>query len=151
MQIRIRWTSLGLWLIAGCIAALSCSLIRPATHIGDNYFPMGHDSFYHAARILEAVRDPAAFYEFDPKIHAPEGSLLVWPWGYDYFIAKLIRAGMALGVSSDPLTLMSWIPVGAVFIGIALLMLVARRLSLSDWTVALAALCMALNQTTQLL
>lgn len=150
MQIRIRWTLVGLWLLAGCIAALSCSLIRPAVHIGNDYFPMGNDSFYHAARILEAAQDPAAFYEFDPKIHAPEGSLLVWPWGYDFVLAKVVRAGVALG-AGDPLTILSWIPVTAAFVGLALLMLVARRLSLGEWPTALAALCMALNQTTQML
>lgn len=149
MQVTARWRAPLLWLAIGCLAALSCSLSRPAAHIGNEYFPIGNDSFYHAARILEAVRDPAAFYEFDPKIHAPEGSLLVWPWGYDYFIAKVVRAGLAVGVDTDPLAIMSWIPVAAVFIGLGLLMLVARRLSLNDWAVALAGLCMALNQTTQ--
>jgi hypothetical protein len=149
MQIRIRWTTLGLWLMASCIAALSCSLIRPAAHIGDDYFPIGNDSFYHATRILEAARDPAAFHEFDPKIHAPEGSLLVWPWGYDFVIAKIVRLGGALGVSADPLTILSWIPVSAVFLGIGLLMLVAHRVSLQTWPMALAGLCMALHATTQ--
>lgn len=148
---KVRWTALSLWLVVGCIAALSCSLIRPAAHIGNEYFPVGNDGFYHAVRILEAARDPAAFYEFDPKIHAPEGSLLVWPWGYDYVMAKLVRAGLAIAPHADPLMILLWIPVGAVFIGIGLLMLVARRLSLSDWPVALAGLCMALNQTTQVL
>jgi hypothetical protein len=33
--------------------------------------PLGNDSFYHARRILDAVRDPSAFYQFDAKIHAP--------------------------------------------------------------------------------
>jgi hypothetical protein len=151
MQIKVRWTTIGLWLLASCIAALSCSLIKLAAHIGDGYFPVGHDSFYHAVRIFEAVRDPAAFYEFDPKIHAPEGSLLPWPWGYDYVMAMIVRAVIALGVDADPLTILSWIPVAAVFVGVGLLVLIARQLGLQDWPVALAALCMALNQTTQLL
>ena len=69
-----------------------------AARIGGEYFPMGNDSFYHAARILEAVQDPAAFFQFDPKIHAPEGSLLVWPWGYDYFMAKLVGAALTIGL-----------------------------------------------------
>lgn len=151
MQIKAPWTTLGLWLLASCIAAVSCALLIPAAHIGDGYFPIGNDSFYHAARILETARDPASFYEFDRKIHAPEGSLLTWPWGYDYFIAMIVRAGVAIGLSSDPLTIMSWIPIAAVFIGTGMLMLVARRLGLNDWPAALAGLCLAFNQTTQVL
>lgn len=151
MHFKIRWTPLLIWLAVSCIAVLSCSLTRPATHIGDEYFPMGNDSFYHAVRILGAVHDPASFYEFDPKIHAPEGSLLTWPWGYDYFIAKIVRGALAVGIGSDALMVALWLPVAAVLFGTALLMLLARRLGLGDWAVALAGLCMALSASTQLL
>lgn len=151
MHVKIRWTSLFIWLAVSCVAVLSCSLTRPSMHLGDEWFPMGNDSFYHAVRILDAVRDPASFYEFDPKIHAPEGSLLTWPWGYDYAVAKVVRAALALGVGSDPLTILLWLPVCAVFIGTGLLTVMARRLGLGDWGVALAGLCMALNASTQLL
>jgi hypothetical protein len=148
---RIRWSTLSVWLLASCIAAMSCSLIRPAARIGAEYFPVGHDSFYHATRILQAVEDPAAFYEFDRKIHVPEGSLLVWPWGYDYFVAKVVRASVALGFGSEPLQIMLWMPVFAVLIGIGLMIICARRLGLSTWPTALAGLCMALSHSTQLI
>lgn len=151
MPVKIRWTTLLLWLAISAIAALSCSLDRSATHIGETHFPLGIDSFYHAVRILDTVRDPASFYEFDPKIHAPEGSLLVWPWGYDYALAMIVRAGLALGLGSDPLMILLWIPVAAVFVGTGLLMLVARRIGLGDWATALAGLCMALSASTQML
>lgn len=151
MPVKIRWTTLLLWLVISSIAALSCSLGQSATHIGETFFPLGIDSFYHAARILDAVRDPASFSEFDARIHAPEGSLLVWPWGYDYALAEIVRAVLALGLSSDPLKVLLWIPVAAVFIGTGLLILVARRIGLGDWATALAGLCMALSATTQML
>jgi hypothetical protein len=151
MHFKIRWTPLLTWFVVSCIAVLSCSLTRYAAHIGDEYFPMGNDSFYHARRILDAVHDPASFYEFDPKIHAPEGSLLPWPWGYDYVVAKIVRGALAIGIGSDPLMVALWIPVVAVVFGLALLMLLARRLGLGDWAVALAGLCMALSANTQLL
>lgn len=151
MRLKIRLTPLLLWLAVGCIAALSCSLSLPAAHVGNEYFPIGNDSFYHAVRILTTVHDPASFYEFDPKIHAPEGSLLVWPWGYDYFIAEMVRASLAIGLGPDPLMILLWVPVAMVFVGAALLMLVARRLGLGDWAVALAGLCFALSSSTQLL
>ena len=81
----------------------------------------------------------------------PEGSLLVWPWGYDYVIAKIVRGALALGWGSDPLRIMLWIPVVAAFFGTGLLMLVARQLQLQTWPVALAGLCVALSTSTQLL
>jgi len=151
VPVKTRLTRLFIWLAISCIAAVFCSLTRSASHVGDQYFPYGLDSFYHAVRILGAVDDPTSFYEFDPKIHAPEGSLLVWPWGYDYFLAKIVRTALALGLSEDPLMVLLWVPVAAVFVGTGLLMLVARRIGLGDWATALAGLCMALSASTQAL
>ena len=143
--------SVVIWLIASVIAVLSCSLFFYATQLNGESVPLGNDSFYHARRILDAVRDPTAFYQFDTKIHAPEGSLLTWPWGYDYLMAHVVRLGLALGLSSDPMAILIWVPTAAVPIAIALLIVVARRLGLSTWPTALAALCLALATTTQFL
>ncbi|MBL8268655.1 hypothetical protein [Steroidobacter sp.] len=142
-------SSLTIWLVATAIAVVSCSLNMSAAHIGGDWFPVGHDAFYHGRRILDAVA--GHFYQFDPKIHAPEGSMLVWPWGYDYFMAGLVRAGLALGLSTEPIKILLWLPVAAVALSIGLLILIGRRLALSNWPIALAALCMALAPTTQLL
>jgi hypothetical protein len=144
-----HWKTLAIWLVASCIATVSCVLSRQDARIGDEYFPMGNDAFYHAARILDAVREPSNFYEFDPKIHAPEGSLLVWPWGYDYVLSKLVRIGLATGFEDDPLQILLWLPVVAVSLALALLIFVARKIELSTWPTALGALCMALLPTTQ--
>jgi hypothetical protein len=148
---QIPWNVLALWTIVTAIAIVSCSLNISAAHIGDDYFPVGHDGFYHGRRILDAVNHPGEFYEFDTKIHAPEGSLLPWPWGYDYLMAGLVRAGMALGLSDQPIKILLWLPVAAVALSIGLLILVGRRLGLSIWPLTLTALCMALAPTTQLL
>ena len=140
----------GLWLLIGLIAAGVCSLKWPSAHFGDEYLPFGNDSFYHARRILDTVADPAAFYEFDPKIHAPEGSLLTWPWGYDYAMAWLVKAVSALGIGGgSPLGILIWLPVAAVFASVGLIMLIARRLGLSDGLVAVAGLAVALSPLTQ--
>lgn len=147
MSQRFGW--LAIWLLAGVLAALSCALTFTAAHVGGEYVPVGNDSFYHARRILDTASDPAAFYQFDARIHAPEGSMLVWPWGYDYAMAMLVRAGVAIGVSSDPMAILTWIPVGAVFINVGLLVLLTRRLQLPAWPAAIAALCMALAPMTQ--
>lgn len=108
-------------------------------------------AFYHARRILDAVREGAPVRQFDDHIHAPEGSLLVWPWGYDSLMTALVRAGLWVGLSSDPMTILTWIPVAAAAVSIGLLVTVARQLQLSPWPAAIAAACMALAPTTQLL
>lgn len=146
-----HWSTLAIWILVTAIAVLSCSLNLSAARIGDDYFPVGHDAFYHGRRILDAASHPSDFYEFDTKIHAPEGSLLTWPWGYDYLMAGLVRVGMVLGLSDQPIKILLWLPVAAVALSIGLLMLIGRRVGLSNWPLALAALCMALAPTTQLL
>lgn len=151
MRLKFRLAPVLIWLAVSCIAIVSCMLNQSAAQIGEELVPVGHDSYYHARRILDTVANPGGFYEFDAKIHAPEGSLLVWPWGYDYAMALAVRAGMAIGLSEKPINILLAIPVAAVCLSVGLLIVVSRRLGLADWPTALAALCMALAPTTQLL
>jgi hypothetical protein len=139
------------WLAIGLIAVGACSLKWSAAYLGDEIVPVGNDSFYHARRILDAVANPAAFYQFDPKIHAPEGSLLTWPWMYDYGMAWLVKAASALGIPGSPLQILIWIPVAAVFLSVGLIMLIARRLGLSLVFTVLAGFAVALSPLTQFL
>lgn len=141
----------GLWLVIGLIAAGVCSLTWPAARFAGENVPYGNDSFYHARRILDTVADPASFYQFDSKIHAPEGSLLTWPWGYDYAMAWLVRAGLTLGISDSPTGILIWLPVLAVFLSIGLMLLLARRLGLAGPFVVIAGLATALSPLTQYL
>jgi len=147
----LPWNLIAIWLLASVLAALSCSLNLPSAQLNGEYLPMGNDSFYHARRILDTAHDPGSFYQFDSKIHAPEGSLLVWPWGYDYAMAMIVRGAIAVGISSDPMAILIWIPVAAVLISIALMIVIARQLGLSPALTAVATLCLALSPTTQLL
>ncbi len=140
-----------LWLLASIAAVGVCSLTLPAAHYGSEYLPLGNDSVYHARRILDAAANPSAFYQFDPKIHAPEGSLLCWPWGYDYALAWILRIAQAAGYSGQPVEFLDWIPVAAVLVSVALMMMLARRLSLSVWSTGLAGLCVSLSPLTQAL
>jgi hypothetical protein len=149
MQRRIPWTLIAIWLLASTLAVLSCSLTYPSAHYKDEYVPVGIDAFYHARRIVDTVHDPKSFYEFDSKIHVPEGSLLTWPWGYDYTMAAIVRGAMAVGLSDDPMAILIWIPVAAVVLSVALLILIARQMALSNSLTALAALCLAVAPTTQ--
>lgn len=151
MNVRPSRASLIIWVLASVVAVLSCSLYLSAARLDGEYLPVGNDSFYHARRILDTAQDTSAFFEFDPKIHAPEGSLLVWPWGYDFFMAQVVRAGTALGLSDQPIEILIWLPVAAVLISVALIILLARSIGLSHWTTAMAAAAFALSPTTQFL
>jgi len=148
---ELPWKLIAIWLVVSALAVFSCSLMLSAATLNGEYLPVGNDSFYHARRILDTVRDLAAFYEFDTKIHAPEGSLIPWPWGYDYVMALIVRGAMALGLGSDPMAILIWIPAVAVVFSIGLLIAIARQLRLSLSLTAIAALCMALSPTTQML
>ena len=67
--------------------------------LGDEYLPVRQRLLLSRAPHSRHGRGPGAFYEFDPKIHAPEGSLLTWPWGYDYAMAWLVRPALVLGIA----------------------------------------------------
>lgn len=151
MRISPHFKLVALWLCIGTLAAGVCSLVWPAAHLGEEYLPVGNDSFYHARRIIDTAVDPSSFYQFDRKIHAPEGSLLTWPWGYDYAMGWLVRIGIQLGLSTDPMRLLAWFPVVAVFFSIGLVLLLGRQLRLSPWPMTLAGLCVAMSPMTQYL
>lgn len=151
MQRKLPWNLIVIWLVASTLAVIACTVNSSAAQLNGEYLPIGNDGFYHARRILDAVREPGSFYEFDAKIHAPEGSLLTWPWGYDYALAALVRGGLAVGLSDDPMAILIWIPVATVLFSVGLLIVIARQLGLSTPLTALAALCIALSPTTQLL
>lgn len=144
-----RWSLFAIWLFGSVLAALASSLNWASATIDGHYIPFGNDSFYHARRILDTAADPSSFYQFDQHIHAPEGSLLVWPWGYDYAMGWIVRLAVDAGISSEPINVLVWLPVVAVAATIAFLILVGRGLGLSNWSITLAALCMALTPTTQ--
>lgn len=148
-QSRLKFV--GWWFFFGSLAAAVCALFWPAAHLQGEYLPVTNDSFYHARRILDTAADPAAFYQFDSKIHAPAGSLLCWPWGYDYALGWLVRIAGAVGVPGPPIAFLIWIPVAAVFLSVGLVMLIARRLGLSAGLVNVAALCVVLSPLTTLL
>ena len=146
-------------MLVASIAVGACALSWPSAHIAANaavgleaeYLPVSIDSFYHARRILDTAADPASFYQFDAKIHAPEGSLLPWPWGYDYAMGWIVRTGHLLGVPGPPILILIWVPVAAVLLTVGLMMLLARQLSLSLWSTTIAGLSVAVSPLTQLL
>jgi hypothetical protein len=129
-----------IWLLGSVLAVLVALASRDAAFIAGHYIPVGNDSFYHARRILDLVADPTSLHEFDRFIHYPEGSLLIWPWGYDYFMSLLVRLGLALHLGADGITVLVHIPVFAFPICIALVVVICHQLKVSLAGTAVAAL-----------
>jgi hypothetical protein len=136
--------------VAGAFCAVLMSM-NPlsAAFVDGRYIPVSNDSFYHARRILDAVADPDAFYQFDPKIHAPEGSMLPWPWGYDYLMAGVVRGMLSAGLASDPMKVLDYAPVFAILISVALVVGIAMALELPWFGALLLALSVAFSSLSQ--
>ena len=80
-----------LWLTGGSAAIFFALGWLPAALVDGTALPTGHDAFYHARRILDVASGEREFYEFDSRMHVPEGSWITWPWGYDYAMATVAR------------------------------------------------------------
>ena len=146
-----RRYSVGLWLTAGSLAFLFCLYHLSATLVDGAFLPADHDSFYHARRIVDALADPLRMYQFDPRIHAPEGSWLTWPWAYDTLMAYLARVLMALTGAAEPMTVLAFVAPAWVFVNAALFLGIASRLRLSLPTRVLAMLFFTVSPLTQAL
>ena len=139
-----------IWIL-GSLAALVVALAPlSGAFVDGHYIPTGDDSFYHARRILDAVADPGRFYQFDPRMHVPEGSLISWPWAYDWVMSLLVRAGLLLHAGTDPMAILDNLPVLAFVLAVTIMLVVCRQLRLGPAATALALLATAffpLNQT----
>lgn len=142
-----------LWLAAGSTAFVVALVWAPAVYVDGQYLPTGHDSFYHARRILDAVNSPASsflgVFQFDPDIHAPEGSWVTWPWAYDGAVAMLLRGLETF--SLDPRVGLVYVPTVSVFINVGLILAIVRLLGFSSVLCAVALGCYALSPLTQAL
>ena len=138
------------WMCAAVIAIVIAVAPISAAFVDGHYIPNGADSFYHARRILDAAANPGAFFQFDSRMHFPEGSLVIWPWTYDWVMSLLVRAGLALHLSGDPIAILDNLPVLAFALAPALMLIICRQLGLSVPATTLAMLatsCFPLNQT----
>ena len=138
--------------MTGCLAALVVGLAPVSSAVVNGHFiPVGPDAFYHGRRILDTVANFRNFFQFDRFIHMPEGSLVTWPWAYDFTLSLIVRTAMALHLSHDPLVILDALPVLGFVVAISLVMLLCRRLELSLPATVLALLATAffpLNQAT---
>ena len=136
------------WMTGAVIVAITTWLWADIVFVADDYIPVGADAFYHARRILDSVADPSAFYEFDAKIHAPEGSWLTWPWGFDRLMAILTTLGLFIS-GADAGQVLMLIPVFWAFLNVALIVALCSELKLSFYVKILAVICYALLPFTQ--
>jgi hypothetical protein len=126
-------------------------LLRDSVVIDGMYLPRTNDSLYHARRILDTAVGSRGFYEFDERLHAPDGAWVSWPWGYDYLLAKLTQAALWVAPALDPGAFISYAPVAWILVNAALLMAITGAIGLSAEFRLLAMVCFALSPLTQLL
>ncbi len=138
-----------LWLAASTLAFLLARQGLSAALIDGVYIPADHDSFYHARRMLAALAAPWQLLQFDPHIHAPEGSWVTWPWAYDMLVAALAKGVLTLAPTLQPLAVLAWIAPLAVCISTALVIGCARQLQLSFGLQVIATLSFALAHLTR--
>jgi asparagine N-glycosylation enzyme membrane subunit Stt3 len=142
---------LGLWLLGTLIATFFAAIQADSTVVGEMYIPRGNDSFYHARRILDAAVGERGFYQFDERLHPPEGTWIPWPWAYDYLLAELTKLALWLRPSMDAMAFLSYVPVAWIGVNTALFLGVTGAVGLSLPMRALAVLGFALSPLTQLL
>ena len=149
-DIPLRYTVV-LWLGGSALAFLLCMYDLSGTLVQGVFLPTDQDSFYHARRILDAVPNPLQMYQFDPRIHAPEGSWVTWPWAYDMMMAFIAKALMTVTGVQDPRSVLAFVAPAWVFVNIALLIGVTKRLQLSLALQAIAVFCFAASTLTRTL
>lgn len=136
-----------IFFVTGTIACFISLSWLSAAYVDGQYIPLGPDSFYHASRILDSINN-REFYQFDPKIHAPEGSLLTWPWVYDFTIFKFTEVILKLFNVADPMAIITYIPSIWVYFNALILLGVATLLGLSLPLRALVLICFAVSPLT---
>lgn len=138
-----------IWIVGSMLAFVVAMNYLPASLVDGHYIPVSNDSFYHARRILDIAAHPGELYQFDSHINFPTGSWIVWPWGYDYLMAQIVRVSVWMSGSTEPMKVLAYIPVFALGITIALVLAVASLLRLSMGMRALVVLCFGVTPLTQ--
>ena len=130
------------------IACFIALLWLPASYVDGQYIPVGPDSFYHAARIIDTI-ETGHYFQFDSKIHAPEGSLLTWPWLYDYLIYVITKFTLLISNISDPAAVLTYIPPLWCYVNGLILLGITTVIGLSVPLRTLVLACFAVSPLTQ--
>jgi hypothetical protein len=147
-QLTTRYDLL-LAITAGSLAFLLALYRLSGTLANGVYYPADHDSFYHAHRILAALDSPTHLLQFDPAIHAPEGSWITWPWAYDMAMAAIAHVAVVLFHVDQPLAVLAYVAPLWAFVNAALVLGIARQLGFSLVTKIVVLACFAFSPLTQ--
>jgi hypothetical protein len=133
-----------LWLVGSAIMYVGAMSSISAAYADGKYVPDNEDAFYHARRILDAVMGHAPVAQFDAKIHAPEGSWLTWPWGFDALMAGMTSLfGPFTDIDQANRVLMNIPPLFCV-LAVLLVVIIARQVALPFLLSAVFVLAFAL-------
>jgi len=143
--------SIAIWAAAALITLFFALLLKDSAVIEGTYLPRTNDSLYHARRILDAALGDRGLYQFDERLHSPDGAWIPWPWAYDYLLAKVAQLALWIEPLVDPLAVISYVPVVWILVNAALFMAICSATRLPPEMRLLAMLCFALSPLTQLL
>jgi len=143
-------TNVALWLLATLIAVFFATLLKESAYFDGHYLPRTNDSLYHARRILDTAIGERGFYQFDERLHVPDGAWIPWPWAYDWLVAQSLRAALWIAPGTDPMAYLSYIAVFWIGINAALFLACLQAIGLSAGLRAIAMLGFALSPLIQL-
>lgn len=138
-----------IWLAASAIAIAFAVLSLDSIAVDGSYVLANNDAFYHARRILDAALGERGFYQFDNMMHAPEGSWIAWPWGYDYVVACALQLALWFKPTLDPMQFLVYVTVAWLPVNVGLLLAITAILELRLTFRALIAVGFALLPLTQ--
>lgn len=140
-----------IWLAATAISTFLALLVIDSAFFEGEYIPMGNDSFYHARRMLDTAVGERGFYQFDDRIHVPDGSWIPWPWTYDYLMGQAARFAVWVKPTTDPMGFLAYVPVVWLAINAAVFLAAAKRAGLTLIFCIIAMLAFALSPFVQLM
>ena len=124
--------SIGVWLGATLITVFFALLLRDSAIIDGVYLPRTNDSLYHARRILDAAVGSRGFYQFDERLHAPDGAWISVAVGLRLSAARSSRKSRCGSRRlCDPAAFISYAPVAWILVNAALFMAICRAIGLS--------------------
>jgi len=128
MSVAFRYTLL--WLAGSTLVVIAALTMLTAAHADGEFLPSNPDAFYHARRILDSLFSGSPVIQFDPRIHAPEGSWLTWPWGFDTLLTQITRLFGPYASEAQANRVLMNIPPAAAPIAVGLVVIIARQLAL---------------------
>jgi hypothetical protein len=132
-----------LWILASFLLVSAALAMSGGAFVDGHYIPANADAFYHARRVLDAVMNQAPVIQFDPRIHAPEGSWLNWPWGFDTLLKGITSTFGPYADENAANRVLMHIPVFAAPIATGLFLLLTRQLRLGAGLSAIGVLFFA--------